>query len=217
MAIEHKNYNPDLMAGADNSTTGPTAITSNGNQALAVGANGATNPVLNVDASTASVATGITVKGAAATGGVAITVTSSGTNEPLKIDAKGSGTITLGGTSTGAITLTRATTASSTLTSIGNFVVGSNKLVVTAASGNTAIAGTLEVTGAVTHTSTTLCSDNVTIASGKQIIGAGTGANGIVLKNLKNAAASNLSGTQKDIEIDIGGVPYYFTVYPTKA
>lgn len=45
----------------------------------------------------------------------------------------------------------------------------------------------------------------------------GTGANGGVMKNLKNAAASALSGTQKDIEIDIGGTPYYFTVYPTKA
>ncbi len=37
------------------------------------------------------------------------------------------------------------------------------------------------------------------------------------LTNLKNSAASALSGTQKDIEIDIGGTSYYFTVYPTKA
>lgn len=51
----------------------------------------------------------------------------------------------------------------------------------------------------------------------KEFAFTGTGANGGVLKNLKNAAASALSGTQKDIEIDIGGVPYYFTVYPTKA
>jgi len=41
--------------------------------------------------------------------------------------------------------------------------------------------------------------------------------NSQVLKDLKNLAASALSGTQRDIEIDIGGVPYYFTVYPTKA
>lgn len=41
--------------------------------------------------------------------------------------------------------------------------------------------------------------------------------NSQVLKDLKNSAASALSGTQKDIEIDIGGTPYYFTVYPTKA
>ena len=45
----------------------------------------------------------------------------------------------------------------------------------------------------------------------------GTGANGGVLKNLKNSAATALSGTQLDVAIDIGGVPYYFTVYPTKA
>lgn len=38
-----------------------------------------------------------------------------------------------------------------------------------------------------------------------------------IIKNPKNSAATALSGTQRDIEIDIGGVPYYFTVYPTKA
>ena len=37
------------------------------------------------------------------------------------------------------------------------------------------------------------------------------------ITDMKNSAASALSGTQLDIEIDIGGVPYYFTVYPTKA
>lgn len=46
---------------------------------------------------------------------------------------------------------------------------------------------------------------------------AGTGANGIVITNPKNAAASALSGTQLDVEIDIGGAAYHFTVYPTKA
>ncbi len=46
---------------------------------------------------------------------------------------------------------------------------------------------------------------------------AGTGANGIILTNPKNAVASALSGTQLDVEIDIGGTPYHFTVYPTKA
>ena len=72
------------------------------------------------------------------------------------------------------------------------------------------VAGTLSVTGKITG-------DDVDLASGAVIAGLGTGANGIVLKNLKNAATSALSGTQKDIEIDIGGTPYYFTCYPTKA
>ena len=104
-----------------------------------------------------------------------------------------------------------------TLGVVGNVAVNTDKFTVAASTGNTVVAGTLGVTGAVTNSSTTLCSDDVTIASAKKIIGAGTGANGIVLKNLKNAAATALSGTQKDIEIDIGGTPYYFTVYPTKA
>lgn len=55
------------------------------------------------------------------------------------------------------------------------------------------------------------------MGSGLSIIGDGAGANGIILKNPKNAAASALSGTQLDVEIDIGGTPYHFTVYPTKA
>lgn len=78
-------------------------ITATSANSLAVGANGTTNPVLNVDASTASAATGLNVKGAAAASGLAVSVTSSGTNENLTIDAKGSGTITFGGTSTGSI------------------------------------------------------------------------------------------------------------------
>ena len=83
-------------------------ITSTSANSLAVGANGTTNPVLNIDASTASVATGLNVKGAAAASGLALSVTSSGTNENLTIDAKGSGTITVAGTSTGIVSVGRA-------------------------------------------------------------------------------------------------------------
>lgn len=81
-----------------------------GANGLAVGRQGATNPVLNVDTTVANVVTGINVKGAAAAAGVAISALSSGANENLTIDAKGSGTITLGSVSTGAIVLTRGLT-----------------------------------------------------------------------------------------------------------
>ena len=66
-------------------------------------------------------------------------------------------------------------------------------------------------------TAVRVASPLVNVSSAATVAGLGTGANGFILKNLKNAAASALSGTQKDIEIDIGGVAYYFTVYPTKA
>ena len=89
------------------SFAGALTITSAGANALAVGANGATNPVLKIDASTASVATGVSVKGAAAASRVAVAVLSSGANEGLDIDAKGSGTIRLGNASTGNIALAR--------------------------------------------------------------------------------------------------------------
>jgi hypothetical protein len=94
-------------------------VTSTSANALAVGRQGSTDPVLQVNANTASVATGISITGAPPAGGVALAAISSGTNENLAIDAKGSGTITLGGTSTGAITLTRAVTASSTISASG--------------------------------------------------------------------------------------------------
>ena len=82
---------------------GTETITSASANAFAVGRQGTTNPVLNVDASTASVVTGLNLKGAAAAGGMAVSVTSSGTNENLTFDAKGSGTITIAGTSTGNV------------------------------------------------------------------------------------------------------------------
>lgn len=89
---------------------GATTITSTSASGLTVGANGATNPVLAIACSTASVATGLKVTGAAAAGGLALAVISSGTNENLTVDAKGSGTISLNATGTGNIVLGRAAT-----------------------------------------------------------------------------------------------------------
>lgn len=76
----------------------------------------ATAPALLVDTSTALSATGVKVTAAAAAGGVAIAAISSGTNENVTIDAKGSGTIGLGSVSTGNIVLGRATSCTSSVT-----------------------------------------------------------------------------------------------------
>lgn len=98
-------------------------ITSTSANSLAVGRQGTTNPVLNVDASTASVVTGLNLKGAAAAGGMALSVTSSGTNENLTIDAKGSGTVTINGTATGGVSTPRALTLGVASTTQGSLVL----------------------------------------------------------------------------------------------
>lgn len=72
---------------------GNISATSTSANALAVGANGTTNPVLKVDASTGSVATGIGVTGAAAGSGVAVAAISSGSNENLTLAGKGTGAV----------------------------------------------------------------------------------------------------------------------------
>jgi len=85
------------------SIAGTQTITSASSSALTVGANGATNPVLTVDDSTASVATGIAIKGAATGGTSKITATDSGANTNLDIEAKGTGLTTIAGTGTGGV------------------------------------------------------------------------------------------------------------------
>ena len=73
------------------SLTALGVVTSTSANALTAGANGATNPVFNVDASTSSVATGINIAGKAAAAGVVISSLSSGSNENITISPKGTG------------------------------------------------------------------------------------------------------------------------------
>lgn len=140
---------------------GTATVTSNNASALAVGPNGATNPALKVDGSVASAATGVNVVGRAAGAGASVAVISSGTNEDLTIDAKGSGTVTINATGTGAIALARNTAVTGTLGVSGNVAVNTDKFNVTAASGNTAIAGTLSTGGSITIGSTELTEANL--------------------------------------------------------
>lgn len=110
-------------------------IQSTSANALAVGPSGATNPTLQINANTASAATGLAVTGAAAAAGVALAAISSGTNENLTLDAKGSGTVTINGTATGAITLARATSITGAATATGSVTAGSGTAI--AAGGST--------------------------------------------------------------------------------
>ncbi len=101
-----------------------TTITSSSATALAVGANGSTNPVFSVNANTASVATGLTVIGAAAAAGVALTVLSSGTNEALNINAKGSGNINMNASGTGVTVFTTGITMADATNIVVNATTG---------------------------------------------------------------------------------------------
>lgn len=70
-------------------------ITSSSAAAFAVGLNGATTPALNIDASAATSVTGLNIASKAAGSNVVITTLSSGSNESLTIDGKGTGTVIL--------------------------------------------------------------------------------------------------------------------------
>lgn len=82
-------------------STGSITINSASNDALAVG--NITNPAFQVDTATGSQATGIKIVGKAAASGASISPISSGANEALDIDAKGSGSVRIGTTSTGSV------------------------------------------------------------------------------------------------------------------
>jgi hypothetical protein len=134
--------------------TGTTTVTSASATALTVGRQGATNPAFQVNASTASSATGVHVSAAAAAGGVYISAISSGTDEMLALDAKGAGQVQIGVISTGTIILGDATTVTqggtvSTGTFSGNNVGGN--LVATQAQQETGTAVDVVVTPGRQH------------------------------------------------------------------
>jgi hypothetical protein len=127
------------------SLTALGTITSTSAQALAVGANGLTNPAFNVDASTGSQAAGLKVTGAVAAGTVALAAISSGAAASISLDAKGAGNIVIGGVSTGIISIGR-TTSGTIFGGTVNTTIATQSATVTAAQ---------LIGGLITHTSTT--------------------------------------------------------------
>ncbi len=102
---------------AGTTAAGATTITSTSATALTVGRQGATAPVLKIDASAATVATGVSVVGAAAASGVAVQAITSGTNESMTIDAAGTGTVGINtaATNSGLVTLGNTTSVAGAL------------------------------------------------------------------------------------------------------
>lgn len=96
-------------------------------------------------------------------------------------------------TASGASTLTGAVSCLSTLDSAGDFSVATNKFTVAAASGNTAVAGTLAVTGATTLAAVAISGD-VAVATNKFTVAAASG-NTVVAGTLGVTGAATLSST----------------------
>jgi hypothetical protein len=165
------------------SLTALGTITSSSAQALAVGLNGLTNPAFNVDSSTASQADGVNVKGLAAGNGAQVKVISSGTNAPLTIDAKGSGTIVIGGTSTGLISIGRGVVSgaifSNTITALGT----TQNSTPTAAQ---LLGGTVTQTGATG-------AGTVTLPTGTAL---STAVSGVAVGDIFDVLFANLGGSQ---------------------
>lgn len=143
-------------------------VTSASATALTVGRQGATNPALQVDASTATSLTGVLVKSANAAAGVAMSAISSGTNENFTLDAKGSGTITLGGTSTGNIVLSRKTTMVGTATN-DNAAAGQVGEYISATTGSVALTSTV----AANVCSMSLTAGDWDVSGGCQVVSGG--------------------------------------------
>lgn len=103
------------MSGATVNMTGSSGtpafvFTSTSSACFIAGPNGSTNPTLSINCSVPSAATGWEIVARAAAGNADLRVTSSGTDEGGRIDAKGAGTLTLQNAATGIIVLNRATT-----------------------------------------------------------------------------------------------------------
>jgi len=127
------------------SITPRLTITGTNASTLAAGPAGITNPTFKVDASTASAATGLQVKSAAAGAGIALSAISSGTNESLTLDAKGSGIINIAGSSTGIVALAR--------NALSALVIG--QTLTTLATQNTTPTAAQLLGGVIEHASTT--------------------------------------------------------------
>jgi hypothetical protein len=164
--------------------TGGVRNTLSSATALAI-AKAGTDYALQVDTSTASAVTGLKVTSAAAAGGLALSTLSTGTNENLSIDAKGSGTISLGATSTGS-TLFGGGYGSTgvSISSAGNIQ----------ANGTLTVDGTSTLTGTITATTLVSGGNQCVQASSAGVIsgtGAACGTSSLALSALTAAAATN--------------------------
>lgn len=193
--------------------------------ALAVGANGATNPALNVDTSTAGQATGLDVIGKAAGSGVSLAAISSNPSENLTLDALGSGQLILGSVSTGLISFGRAAnrppliSRAAPILATGNQTLGAVQLlggiiehpVIAATTDTTDTGANLDTTigGAANGDSFECRVANTSAGANTITLAAGTG---VTLKGSVVGIAQNKIGTLLFRKTGVGTWDCYVTV-----
>lgn len=211
-----------------------SVVTSNSATALAAGANGATNPAFNVDASASSAATGWNHVAAAAAGGAALAVISSGTNESGTVDAKGTGSlklnsiggtgfVQLGGAASGANATGLKVTPNAAASGLAVAVVssGSNENLTIDAKGSGTISLNVTGTGNITlgraATGVSLAVTAGLTSSGATGAGIGyaTGAGGAVTQGTSRSTAvtlNTLSGAITLVSAAGSATPFSFTL-----
>jgi hypothetical protein len=122
---------------------GNLTVTAQNASAFTVGRQGATSPAFQVDSSISNSVTGLKVTAGIAGGGLTLAEVGGNTDESLTISAKGAGTVTLAGTSTGAI----------------QFFSSSNKIT---SAGALTIAGALSTTDIVCGSTSCISGSEVT-------------------------------------------------------
>lgn len=139
----------DSPAFAGLSLTGAETITSASANSLAVGPNGTTTPIFQVDSSTASAVAGLKLTGAASGTGVTLATQSSSTNEPLTVSSKGTSILHLASSGLGSITFDTNGSTRATLTSASSsFTPGTSGTAGTTRFGYTSAADTALTAGA---------------------------------------------------------------------
>jgi hypothetical protein len=172
-----------LAVSGTTALVGDAVVTSSSGTALTVGPNGASSPVLTIDGSAGSGVTGLKIAGSATGGTVNLLTTDTGANNNLTINAKGTGTIGIGTTSTGAVsvanvTLTRPATAATLTIANNKTLTASNTLTLTGTDGVTVPFGTRTrqtFTSGTSQTYTTPANVKYIVA---RIIGGGGGGGG---------------------------------------
>jgi hypothetical protein len=171
--------------------------------ALAVGPNGTTNPALQVDSSATSAVTGIDIVSASAGGSVAIKTLSSGTNENMSINAKGSGFVAIGNSSTGGVSLASAGTG---VNAAGFVNITSNSADALAVGPNGTTNPAFQVDASATTAATGLGIQAAAAGSGVNVVALSSGTNESMSINAKGTGIIRLGGSSTGgVDLGSGG------------